>query len=134
LGTAAQREGAGAQLGVQAGLGGQQGAVDQFLRSLQGIAGVQGNQLDQYRFGNTTGLQQQGFQQAQLDDQVARWNWNQMAPYNALSQLQSYITGSYGSSLPGQTPQNTLPGQTPYDPWSDLSGRNYRGIPIPTPR
>jgi hypothetical protein len=113
LGTAAQREGAGAQLGVQAGLGGQQGAVDQYLRSLQAMAGVQGNQLGQYQMGNTVGLQQQGFQQAQLDNQVARYNWQQMAPYNALSQYQSYITGAYGSSLPGQTPQNSLPGQNP---------------------
>ena len=93
---------AGTQLGQNAAQYGNNAAMQQFLTGLQATSGLQGNQVQQFGTANQVGQQQQAFQQAQLDDLVNRWFFQQYAPYNALSQYQSYISGQYGSSVPRQ--------------------------------
>ncbi|TXH17930.1 MAG: hypothetical protein E6R03_03040 [Hyphomicrobiaceae bacterium] len=93
---------AGTQVANNAAQYGNSSSMDQFLQGLQATTGLQGNQVNQFGTINTVGQQQQQLQQAQLDDLVNRWFFNQYAPYNALSQYQSYISGNYGSSVPGK--------------------------------
>jgi hypothetical protein len=89
--------------------GGNSAAMDQYFRSLGLIPQIQSNQLAQIGFGNQAGLQQYGLGQAGIDAEMERYFYNNLSPFNALTQFQNYISGAYGSSLPGQTQQNTLP-------------------------
>lgn len=88
---------------------GNSAAMQQYFQSLGLIPQIQANQVAQYGFQNQSGLQQYGIGQAGIDANVDRYFYNTLAPYNALTQFQNYISGAYGSSLPGQIPQNSLP-------------------------
>jgi hypothetical protein len=88
---------------------GNSSAMDQYFRSLGLIPQIQANQVAQLGFQNQSGLQQYGLGQAGIDAEMDRYFYNQLSPYNALTQFQNYISGAYGSSLPGATQQNTLP-------------------------
>lgn len=88
---------------------GNNAAMQQYFQSLGLIPQIQANQMAQYGYQNQQGLQQYGIGQANIDANMDRYFYNQLAPYNALTQFQNYISGAYGSSLPGQIPQNSLP-------------------------
>ncbi len=80
--------------------------LQQQLGSLGLIPGFQGSSLGQFGAQNQLGLQQYGLDQASIDALSNQYNFNQNAPYNALSQYQQFITGPYGSSV---SPQATSP-------------------------
>lgn len=84
---------------------GNQQALQQFFQGLGIIPSLQANQLSQFGAQNQSGLQQLGFNQANIDDQVNRFFFDQFAPFNALSQFQNFIGGSFGSSV-GGSPNN----------------------------
>lgn len=112
--------------------GGNSAAMDQYFRSLGLLPQVQANQLAQIGFQNQAGLQQYGIGQTNIDAEMDRYFYNMLAPYNALTQYQNYITGPWGSSLPGQgTPQNTIPyGYQPGQLPRSNTGTGF--IPTPT--
>lgn len=123
--------------GVNAGTGLIQGGanttLDALTRGANTAVGAQGANLQQIGFGNELGLQQYGFNQAQLDDLVNQYYFNLFSPYNALTQYQNYIAGPYGGSVAGApnapTPQGgTVPLTTPQVPGGNVIHPN-----IPTP-
>lgn len=102
---------AGVNAGTGAASGGYNAMLDALTRGANTSIGAQGANLQQLGFANDLGLQQYGFNQAQIDDAVNRYYFNMFSPYNALSQYQNYVSGPWGSSIAGQpntpTPQNT---------------------------
>lgn len=90
--------------------GGESLGQNQFFNALGLIPALQGNQLAQFGALNQSGLQQQGFDQAALDDQVNRFFYEQYAPFNLLSQFQNFIGGSFGSSVGGDPTNLQFPG------------------------
>lgn len=73
--------------------------IDARLQALSMLPALQSSGINTLGAGNQIGLQQFGFDQAGIDDQVARFFYEQYAPYLALSQFQNLISGSYGSSV-----------------------------------
>ena len=82
------------------------------LGNLPNLIGAQGGTLSA---ANQGALQGQQYAQAGVQDQVDRFNFQQQAPYDALSMFQQFISGPYGSTIAGeQNEQNAnqygLPG------------------------
>ena len=94
--------------------GGNAQALTQLFGSLGLTPGLQANQLSQFGAVNQSGLQQFGFDQASLDDQVNRFFFEQFAPFNALTQFQNFISGAFGSTVGGDPNNRNFPGLTPF--------------------
>jgi hypothetical protein len=88
-----------AQAGDLLGTGNAQG-MQQLFQSLGLLPQLQNAGLSQLGVGNQIGLQQLGQNQAGIDSDIARFFFNQYAPYAQLAQFQNFITGNYGSSVP----------------------------------
>jgi hypothetical protein len=68
---------------------------------------------------DTVGQQQQGYQQDLINAEMAKWNFNQQAPWQSLAQYQQMVTGNYG----GQgTATQTTPTATPNRALSAMGG------------
>jgi len=52
------------------------------------------------------GGQRQGMTQGIIDDDMQRYNYESMAPYNALNQYMNTISGNYGGTTTQTTPKN----------------------------
>ena len=78
-------------------------AMQQYFQAMGMAPGIQSNQLAQYGAQNQAGQQLQGANQAQLTDEVNRYFYNMYSPYNALSQYQNFVGGSFGSSVGNPT-------------------------------
>lgn len=76
--------------------------TQQLFQGLGLIPGLQNAGLQQQAMGNQVGLQQLGQEQAQIDSEIARFFFEQFAPYMQLAQFQNFIMGNYGSSLNNQ--------------------------------
>lgn len=87
-----------AQAGNLLGTGAAQ-QQQQLFQSLGLIPSLQNAGLAQMGLGNQIGLQQLGQGQAQIDSDIARFFFEQFAPYTQLAQFQNFIMGNYGSSL-----------------------------------
>lgn len=94
--------------------GGNQQGLSQLFSSLGLLPSLQANQLSQFGAANQAGLQQFGFDQAQLDDLVNRFFFEQFAPFNALTQFQNFISGAFGGSVGGDPTNTQFPGLTPF--------------------
>jgi hypothetical protein len=75
--------------------------LQQQLQSLGMIPGFQAGSLSQLGAQNQLGLQQYGLGQNNIDALMNQYYFNQNSPYNLLSQYQQYISGPYGSTVPG---------------------------------
>lgn len=53
---------------------------------------------------SAVGAEQRAFDQAALDDMVARWNFNQSAPWQELSQYAQLVTGGFGGTSTTEQP------------------------------
>ena len=58
---------------------------------------------------NRVGLPQQTLNQALMDDQKKRYDYNAMMPYNNLAQFQSFISGNYGGQNMGTSTSTARP-------------------------
>ena len=58
---------------------------------------------------NRVGLPQQTLNQALMDDQKKRYDYNAMMPYNNLAQFQSFISGNYGGQNIGTSTSTAKP-------------------------
>lgn len=58
---------------------------------------------------NRVGLPQQTLNQALMDDQKRRYDYNAMMPYNNLAQFQSFISGNYGGQNMGTSTSTATP-------------------------
>lgn len=58
---------------------------------------------------NRVGLPQQTLNQALMDDQKKRYDYNAMMPYNNLAQFQSFISGNYGGQNMGTSTSTATP-------------------------
>lgn len=58
---------------------------------------------------NRVGLPQQTLNQALMDDQKRRYDYNAMSPYNNLAQFQSFISGNYGGQNIGTSTSTATP-------------------------
>ena len=58
---------------------------------------------------NRVGLPQQTLNQALMDDQKRRYDYNAMKPYNNLAQFQSFISGNYGGQNMGTSTSTATP-------------------------
>jgi hypothetical protein len=58
---------------------------------------------------NRVGLPQQTLNQALMDDQKKRYDYNAMRPYNNLAQFQSFISGNYGGQNIGTSTSTARP-------------------------
>lgn len=58
---------------------------------------------------NRVGLPQQTLNQALMDDQKRRYDYNAMSPYNNLAQFQSFISGNYGGQNMGTSTSTATP-------------------------
>jgi hypothetical protein len=58
---------------------------------------------------NRVGLPQQTLNQALMDDQKRRYDYNAMRPYNNLAQFQSFIGGNYGGQNIGTSTSTATP-------------------------
>ena len=74
------------------------------------MPGLQGSQLAQFGALNQSGLQQLGLDQTNIDAAIQRFFFEQNAAYNALSQFQNFIGGSFGSSVGGDPNYLNFPG------------------------
>lgn len=73
--------------------------MTQLFQALGMVPGLSNAGLNQLSVGNQVGLQQLGQNQAQIDSDIARFFFEQFAPYAQLAQFQNFISGGYGSSL-----------------------------------
>lgn len=123
LATSAGQVGTQGQIaGVNAGgnllAQGQALGTDATVKNAALLPALQGSNLQQLGFANDLGTQQYGYGQAQTDDAVSRWFFDQFAPYNALTQFQNYVSGPYGSTVAGK-PNQVTPQQTSVSPYSN---------------
>ena len=51
------------------------------------------------------GAQRRGMSQSAIDQDMQRYNYEQMAPYNALNQYMNTISGNYGGTTTQTTPK-----------------------------
>jgi hypothetical protein len=89
-----------AQAGDLLSTGNSQGLAQMF-QALNLVPNLQNNALAQLGIGNQIGLQQLGQGQAQIDSDIAKFFFNQFAPYASLAQFQNFIGGGYGGSVGG---------------------------------
>ncbi len=87
-----------AQAGDLLSTGSAQG-MQQLFQGLGLIPALQNTGLAQQGIGNQVGLQMLGQDQAQIDSDIARFFFEQFAPFIQLAQFQNFITGNYGSSV-----------------------------------
>lgn len=73
--------------------------MTQLFQALGMVPALSNTGLNQLSVGNQVGLQQLGQNQAQIDSDIARFFFEQFAPYAQLAQFQNFITGGYGSSV-----------------------------------
>jgi len=69
------------------------------------------------------GGEQQAQQQRAYDEALSRWNFNQQAPWDALSQYMAAVRGSYGGTSVANTPYFT-------NPWMNVLGGALTGSQI----
>ncbi len=55
---------------------------------------------------SSAGSQQRSFEQALLDEQIARYNYNQSLPFTNLAQYQNFVQGNYGGTSTSTALQN----------------------------
>jgi hypothetical protein len=96
MGLGAQQFGMG--YGLQ-GLGAQQASMSQY-------PSIMGAPLGMYKAMGDVGAQRRGLSQSVIDRDMQRYNYEQMAPYNALNQYMNTISGNYGGTTTQTTPQN----------------------------
>lgn len=74
---------------------------DQMTNMMRAAAlapGVQNSQLQDIQAVQDAGAQEQAQNQANINDAVNRWNFQQQLPYNKLSMYDQLINGSYGGT------------------------------------
>jgi len=124
----AQAQSAGtAQAGNLMSTGNAQG-MNQLFTSLGLIPQLQNQGLNQLGVGNQVGLQLLGQDQAQIDSDISRFFYEQMAPYAQLAQFQNFITGAYGSSVGNAALPGGQQAQTGYVPpsWQGAGRAGYQ--------
>jgi hypothetical protein len=128
----------GTQLGQQGALGaaGQTGdllstgnaqGVTQMLQAMGMIPQLQNANMGQMGMQNQVGLQLMGQDQAGIDAEIAKYMFNQFAPFASLAQFQNFVSGGYGSSV-GNGPTSTYAPQPGTYPGNDP---NYPGVVPP---
>lgn len=75
--------------------------LQQIFQGLGLVPQLQSANLAQLGVGNQIGLQQLGQAQAGIDSDIAKFFFNQFAPYANLAQFQNFISGGYGGSVGG---------------------------------
>lgn len=75
--------------------------LNQMFTALGLLPTLQSNALSQQGALNQSGLQQLGLDQSNIDAAVQRFFFDEFAPFNALTQFQNFIGGSFGSSVGG---------------------------------
>lgn len=68
---------------------------------------------------DVVGQQQQQYQQDLINAEIQKWNFQQTAPWAALTQYQNLVQGNYGGTTQGQT---TQPGPTSNRAMSAMGG------------
>lgn len=110
-------------------------AMNQYFQSLGLIPQFDASTAALRAQQNQAGLQEYGLVQAAIDANKEKYFYNTLAPYNALSQYQNFISGSYGSSLPPMSPQDSF-GYFPLAGRVEPTGftRQLTGMPVPMNR
>ena len=88
-----------AQQGYGTGLQGVSGATQAGqlgLGALDRVKGVQDAMYDRFGRMQTVGQQKRAYEQEKINQKMARYNYNKMAPYQALQNYMSMISGQYG--------------------------------------
>ena len=98
MGLGAQQFGMG--YGLQ-GLGAQQASMGQY-------PSIMGAPLGMYKAMGDVGAARRGLSQSVIDRDMQRYNYEQMAPYNALNQYMNTISGNYGGTTTQTTPNSGM--------------------------
>jgi len=96
MGLGAQQYGMG--YGLQ-GLGAQQASMGMY-------PSIMGAPLGMYNAMRGVGDQRRGMSQSVIDRDMQRYNYEAMAPYNALNQYMNTISGNYGGTTTQTTPKD----------------------------
>jgi hypothetical protein len=103
MGLGAQQYGMG--YGLQ-GLGTAQGGGQLGLGGMAQYPTIMGAPLGMYNAMGAVGDTRRGMTQSAIDQDMQRYNYEQMAPQNALNQYMNTISGNYGGQTTQTTPRN----------------------------
>ncbi len=102
MGLGAQQFGMG--YGLQ-GLGAAQGGGQLGLGATSQYPSIMNAPMSMYDAMGRVGAQRRGMSQSAIDQDMQRYNYEAMAPYNALNQYMNTISGNYGGTTTQTTPK-----------------------------